>query len=74
MRVSSTRERTDASERILTAQQTIDRQLVDTKGRDFVERMRASLPKIYQTDSSEKVTAADSEEATKTICECRAHG
>lgn len=60
---------TDVSERIIKSAEIIDRQLVDTKGREFVDRMRSSLPKIHHSDSDENVTAADTEEATKAIYE-----
>lgn len=39
------------SNRILSSAQTIDRSLVETKGREFVERMRASLPKLPGEDN-----------------------
>lgn len=65
----------DNSEKILASARTIDRSLVETKGPAFVERMRASLPRLpdakdgrLEKEVREGLSGA-SKEAVMKICE-----
>lgn len=51
--------------RILSTTAAIDRSLRDTKGDAFVERLKASLPKLFTSTESVYVDAGDTEESAK---------
>ena len=59
------------SERIITSATTIDKSLVETKGRPFVQRMRESLPRLPDigTAVEEQVTDHDNEDQIIRICQ-----
>ncbi|TYJ53196.1 hypothetical protein B9479_006174 [Cryptococcus floricola] len=47
--------------RIVKSAETIDKRLVDTKGKTFVERMKAQLPRIEEGGNVEEAVAAEDE-------------
>lgn len=63
----------DASNRIIASAATIDRSIVETKGKDFVTRMQASLPKLpgKEDEAGDRVVAESGAtgEAIIKICE-----
>ncbi|WWC95452.1 hypothetical protein V866_002316 [Kwoniella sp. B9012] len=58
-------------ERIVASAQTIDKSLIETKGKPFVDRMRESLPRLPETGVSveEKVSQGQTDESTIKIYE-----
>lgn len=68
--VSSQPMSADLSNRILNARSEIDRLLVATKGRAFVNRMHESLPRLYgEGEDQPTVTVASTDEASLKLCE-----
>lgn len=59
----------DDSNRIITSAANIDKSLRETKGVDFVSRMRDGLPKLPAVGGQEEISAKGAtEEATVKIC------
>ncbi|OCF77874.1 ubiquitin-conjugating enzyme family protein [Kwoniella mangroviensis CBS 8886] len=58
-------------ERIVASARTIDKSLIETKGKPFVDRMRESLPRLPETGVSveEKVSQGQNDESTTKIYE-----
>lgn len=61
---------TALSDRILDARSEIDRLLVATKGRAFVDRMLEQLPRLYESDTDQPAVESSATDATTLkVCE-----